>query len=146
MKVVVSLLLVVIIASSASINIFAQEARASQSRPRKVTSSQSRPTAKVLDSRTLQAAINSAKCGETIVLQAGTTYVAPQAQSFTLPYKPQCPVAESSFITITTSDLTNLPGTGTRVSPQNTPAMATIVTASSMPAIYINFKAHHYRF
>ena len=94
----------------------------------------------------LQAALRSAQCGDTIVLEAGATYVAPEQQSFVLANKPECPAAGTEFITITTSDLTNLPPSGTRVTPQNTPSMAKIVTASSYPAVYVNQLAHHYRF
>ncbi len=145
MRVVFGLLVIAGLAY-ASIGLFGQKARTPQTRPRTVNSNQGATATKVMDGRAFQAAINSAKCGETIVLQAGVTYVAPQGQAFTLPNKPQCPAVESSFITITTSDLTNLPSAGTRVSPQNATAMAKIVTASSAPAVYINFKAHQYRF
>lgn len=80
------------------------------------------------------------------MLEAGATYVAPPQQSFVLPNKPQCPATGTDFITITTSDETRLPPAGTRVTPENAPSMAKIVTASSMPAVYVKFYAHHYRF
>ncbi|MGH9961080.1 MAG: hypothetical protein ACREBC_28830, partial [Pyrinomonadaceae bacterium] len=89
---------------------FAQRPRGAvpQTRPRTVARSQAGTLTKVPANGDLQAALNSAKCGETIVVEAGATYVAPPQQSFILANKPQCPQTRAEFITITTSDLTNL--------------------------------------
>jgi hypothetical protein len=59
----------------------------------------------------LQAALNSAQCGDTIALQAGATFTG----SFTLPAKP---CDDQHWITIRTSTPdTGLPPEGTRVTP-----------------------------
>jgi hypothetical protein len=116
-----------------------------QTRPRTVARSEAGGVTKLPANANLQAALSAAKCDVTIVLEAGTSYVAPPQQSFILPNKSQCPAAGPDFITITTSDLAHLPP-GTRVKPENAPSMARIVTSSSMPAVYVNQLAHHYRF
>ena len=97
-----------------------------QSRPRTVSSNRSDPGVKILDGGGLQSALNSAKCGETITLQAGVTYETPKSQSFVLPYKPQCTSTDSSFITIVSSKLTDLPPEGVRVAPKNAVALSLI--------------------
>lgn len=117
-----------------------------QSRQRSVSSNRSDSAVKILDGAGLQAALNSAKCGETITLQAGVTYETPKGQSFVLPYRPQCASTDSSFITIISSNLRDLPAEGVRVAPKNAAGMPRLVTNSGMAVIYINQKSHHYRF
>src|SRR5687768_10766549 len=68
----------------------------------------------------LQTAITNAQPGDTIVLQAGATYIAPP-DGFTLPNK-----SGSSWIVIRTSNLAALPAEGTRVGPSHGAAMARI--------------------
>ena len=87
----------------------------------------------------LQTAINNAQPGDTIVLQAGTTFTGP----FTLPNKG----ASTQWIHIRSSGVANLPAPGNRVSPASAANMATIVGAG-MPVIAVNTQdgAHHYRF
>ena len=86
----------------------------------------------------LQAAINAASPGDTIVLQAGATYTTPP-NGFILPNK-----GGSSWIVIRTSNIQALPE-GTRVGPSNAPAMAKIVTTGVWPAIQTVPSSHHYR-
>jgi hypothetical protein len=88
----------------------------------------------------LQAALNSAQPGDTIVLQAGATYIAPP-DGFRLPEKPG-----SNWIVIRTSNLNGLPAAGARVSPSHAAAMAKIITTAVSPAVYTAPRAHHYRF
>jgi hypothetical protein len=88
----------------------------------------------------LQAAINTAQPGDTIVLQAGATYTTPP-DGFVLPDKPG-----SNWIVIRTSNLGALPASGTRVGPAHSAAMAKIMTAAVSPAVYMAPYAHHYRF
>ena len=58
----------------------------------------------------LQAAINSANFGDTIVLQAGASYTAPGQQvSYNLPLKSGGTGTAADYITITTSNLSALP-------------------------------------
>jgi len=83
----------------------------------------------------LQAAINNANPGDTIVLTAGATYTG----NYTLPAKG----ISRLYITIQTSALDKLP-TG-RVSPQDLPNMASLVSQSGGPIITADDYANHYR-
>lgn len=83
----------------------------------------------------LQAAINAAAPGDTIVLQAGATYTG----QFTLPVK-----YGTGFVTITSSRAASLPA-GQRVTPQSSVYMARVVSPSFAPAFAAAPGAHHYR-
>ena len=67
-----------------------------------------------------QAALDRAKSGDTIILQAGAKYIG----SFILPNKPG-----NNFITIQTSELAALPQDGTRVSPKDAALMPKILSS-----------------
>jgi hypothetical protein len=86
----------------------------------------------------LQAAIDAAQPGTTILLAAGTTY----SGSFVLRAK-----SGSSFITIRSSAPdSSLPGAGVRVSPQNAGALARVKGGvAGMPAFTTEAGTHHYR-
>jgi hypothetical protein len=86
----------------------------------------------------LQAAINAAQPGDTILLEAGATYMGP----FTLPVK-----AGAEYITIRTAvGDANLPA-DKRVTPAQASLMPKIVTpGSGQPALKTEAGAHHYRF
>src|SRR5437588_5344843 len=84
----------------------------------------------------LQAAINSAVPGDTIVLQAGATFTG----NFTLPNK-----VGTGWIYIQSSAYSSLPAPGTRVSPAQASLMPKIVTPNGSPAIAAAFGAHQYR-
>src|SRR5215210_3757042 len=82
----------------------------------------------------LQAAINSAAGGDTIVLEAGATYRGP----FTL-----TPKAGESFITIQSSRVAEITG---RVSPSQTSLLATLRSnIVAEPIIKTSAGAHHYK-
>jgi hypothetical protein len=86
----------------------------------------------------LQSAIDRAKAGDTIVLQAGAAFVG----SFTLPNK-----TGGEFITIQSSELAKLPKDGVRVSPNDAASMPKILSAGSgESAVKTAPNAHHYRF
>jgi hypothetical protein len=86
----------------------------------------------------LQAALNRAKAGDTIILEAGAKYVG----SFVLPEK-----AGSEFITIQSSELARLPKEGVRVSPKDAAFMPKILSSGKgEPAVKTALNAHHYRF
>ena len=87
----------------------------------------------------LQKAVDNAKPGDTIVLEAGATYKGP----LKLPNKPG-----SQWITIQSSALeSGLPRSGGRVTPAHAGAMPKIVTATNgEPALKTAAGAHHYRF
>lgn len=89
----------------------------------------------------LQAALNSAQFGDTIVLQAGATYNGP----FVLPHKPG---ANGAYITIRTSAPdSSLPPEGHRITPAYANVLPKIVsTGSNEPAIRAALRAQYYRF
>lgn len=85
----------------------------------------------------LQAAIDQAQPGDTIVLEAGAVYTAP----ITLPVK-----SGNDFITIQTSRVSELPE-GVRVSPSQSALFAKLQSSTnSEPIIKTKPGAHHYRF
>ncbi|HYE07846.1 MAG TPA: hypothetical protein VEL07_20180 [Planctomycetota bacterium] len=84
----------------------------------------------------LQAAIDAASPGDTIVLQAGATFTG----NFRLTAK-----SGSGWITIRTSDLAGLPAEGTRVTTAHAAAMARVRTANDIAAIRTVGAAHHWR-
>ncbi len=85
----------------------------------------------------LQAAINNAQPGDTIVLQAGATFTG----NFVLPDK-----SGSAYVTITSSgDRSRLPGDDTRIDPSYSPLLAKIQSPNSGPAIATAPFAHHYQ-
>lgn len=85
-----------------------------------------------------QAALDRAKSGDTIILQAGAKYVG----AFVLPNK-----TGNEFITIQSSELAKLPGDGTRVSPRDAPLMPKVLSSGDgESAVKTAPNAHHYRF
>lgn len=85
----------------------------------------------------LQAVLDAAQPGDTIQLEAGSTYTGP----FTLRYKPG-----SSWITIQSNHLgAGFPREGTRVDPDLADAMPKLVTRSGSVLVAAS-RAHHYRF
>lgn len=81
----------------------------------------------------LQGAIDKARGGDVLLLEAGATY-----QGVTLPHKP-----DAGWITIRTSTPDPVfPAPGTRVGPQHAHLMARIVGS---PAVAAAPRAHHYR-
>ncbi|MBA3767686.1 MAG: hypothetical protein H0W99_12010, partial [Acidobacteria bacterium] len=84
-----------------------------------------------------QAALNTAQAGDTIVLEAGASYIGP----FTLPAKP----ASTDYITIQSSAVAQLPA-GTRVSPANAALMPKLLSpGNNQPALYTAPFSHHYK-
>ncbi|HXG66233.1 MAG TPA: hypothetical protein VNO70_14115, partial [Blastocatellia bacterium] len=85
----------------------------------------------------LQAALNSARPGDTIFLEAGATYVG----NFRLPKK-----EGTDWITIRSAAADSaLPPPGSRVSPAHAPALPKIISPNSAPALATERGAHHYR-
>jgi Right handed beta helix region len=127
--------------------VIAQRARNAnvQVRPRQATAGQP-ATILVKRGGDLQAAIDQAQYGDSIVLEAGATYESPRGIPFTLPDKGPITRGDASYITIRTAKLEELPPEGTRVSPANAPAMATIVANAAPTAVQVRQNAHHYKF
>jgi hypothetical protein len=90
----------------------------------------------------LQGAIDDAKYGDVIVLDAGATYRGP----ITLRYK-EGASDSNQYITITTSNRNGIPAENQRVNPQaHAAAMPKIVGPNSTAAIATDAAAHHYKF
>lgn len=91
----------------------------------------------------LQTAIDRAKFGDTIVLEAGATFTGP----INLPYKGPGTNTDADYITIRTSNLSGIPPEGVRVRPaQHATAMPKIVSPRHSSAVTTAPQAHHYRF
>ena len=86
----------------------------------------------------LQAALDKAQLGDTIVLQAGATFTGP----FRLPNK----TTGSGWIYVVSSNLSKLPPSGTRVSPTNASNMPTLLAPKAQSALVTVANSHHYRF
>lgn len=84
----------------------------------------------------LQAAINAAQPGDTIVLDPGATYTG----NFVLPVK-----SGAAFITIRTAPTGGLPGDGMRVGPAHAPLLAKIRSNNSVASVRTAPGAHHWR-
>jgi hypothetical protein len=85
----------------------------------------------------LQAALNNAQAGDTIILDAGATFFGP----ITLPNK-----VGNQWITIESSALSSLPAPGQRVGPQDAAFMPQITAPAFAPALQTAPGAHNYRF
>ena len=84
----------------------------------------------------LQAAIDAAKPGDTIVLQAGAT--------FTGPYKLRAK-GGTAFITIQSAPNAALPPAGTRIMPAAAPMLAKIKSSTAGPAVRTDVGATYWR-
>lgn len=91
----------------------------------------------------LQAALKSARFGDTIVLQAGATFTGP----IILPFKVGGSGTDADYITIRTSDLGAIAQDGERIKPAlHARAMAKIVAPREKVAVGTEPRAHHYKF
>ena len=87
----------------------------------------------------LQAALDQAQPGDTILLQAGATFTG----NFVLPAKAD---GATSYITIrSAADLSTLPGPGVRMDPIYASQLAKLHSPNSAPALATAAYAHHYR-
>jgi hypothetical protein len=84
----------------------------------------------------LQAAIDRARPGDTLVLDAGAVYVG----NFRLPA-----VAGDSHITITTRPAAGLPGDGVRIAPAQASRLAKLRSPNRQPVLRTAAGAHHWR-
>ena len=85
----------------------------------------------------LQAALNAAEAGDTILLEAGATFVG----NFVLPAKPG-----SQYITIRSSAPDSLlPPAGARIGPSYAAYLPKLMSPNTMPALATAPGAHHYR-
>jgi hypothetical protein len=85
----------------------------------------------------LQAALDAAQPGDTIVLEPGATYIG----NFRLPVKDG-----NSYIVIRTAgDARRLPAPGTRISPAHAPLLAKLKSPNEFGALLTDPAAHHWR-
>jgi hypothetical protein len=84
----------------------------------------------------LQAALNNAQPGDTILLEPGAVFTG----NFVLPVKPG-----ASFITVATAPDPRHPAAGARVSPLHAPALARIQSGNTMAALATAAGAQHWR-
>ena len=106
-------------------------------RPRQ--SGQARPEVYLRAGQNLQSALDAARAGDTIVLEAGATFNGP----IVLPYKS----GTNDFITIRTSDLKGISTEGERIKPSlHARAMPKIVATPNKSALTTKPGAHHYKF
>jgi len=91
----------------------------------------------------LQAALEAARLGDTIILQAGATYDGP----FILRDKGKGKGTDADYITIRIDDLASIPKEGERVKPKvHSGSMPKISAPSQQAAIRAEPGAHHFRF
>ena len=88
-----------------------------------------------------EAALNNAKCGDTIILQAGATYLKATTGSFILHNKGVCSGTDADYITIQTS--ATLPEG--RLDPKKSGASLAKIRNTSNWAIQQEVNAHHYK-
>ena len=97
----------------------------------------------------LQAALDVANCGDTIVLQAGESYIASLLeQPFLAKAKGACTGTNSDFITIRGSNVGALPASLRDLSLSQISALSLpkLITKVSTPALEFEAGSHHYRF
>ena len=112
-------------------------------RPRRVSGAGSQATITVRAGEDLQAAIDEAQFGDTIVVEAGATYTGP----LHLRDKGVGTGHDADYITIRTSDLTGIAREGERVNPsQQARSMPRIVSPNEQAAVNTEPQAHHYKF
>ena len=85
----------------------------------------------------MQAAVNQAQLGDTIILEAGGTYMGP----ITLPKKDG-----DTYLTIRTSNLPGISKEGERINPSQAGAMPKILSPANDSAVRTADQAHHYKF
>ena len=85
----------------------------------------------------LQAALNSSHCGDTIVVAAGASFITSADQGFIFPAKngAQCVGTAADTITVMSSNVTSLPAAGGRVSLADAANMPKLVTTGPTPAM-----------
>ena len=128
---------VLIVATLSSVALLFCLALVMAQRPRQV-----RPVGRDLYLRAgqnLQAALETARFGDTIILEAGATFKGP----IVLPYK----AGTGDYITIRTSDLSGISNEGERIQPsQHARAMPKIIAPPDKAALTTKSGAHHYKF
>ncbi len=107
----------------------------SQDRPRSFLRSGSVIT--VAANGNLQQALNDARCGDTILIEASATFLAAGDAGFMFPAKTGAPCngTAADTITVSTTNVDRLPATGGRVGINDAVNMPKLVTAGPSPAV-----------
>jgi hypothetical protein len=112
-------------------------------RPRRVSVAGSRATITVRAGENLQAAIDEAHYGDTVIVEAGATYLGP----LRLRDKGTGSGNDADYVTIRTSDLAGISREGERINPaKQARSMPKIVSPNEQGAISTDPQAHHYKF
>jgi hypothetical protein len=112
-------------------------------RPRRVVGAGTQATITVHAGEDLQAAIDDARYGDIIVLEAGATFVGP----LRLRNKGAGTHSDADYITIRTSDLAGISRDGERINPaQHARSMPKIVSPNEQAAVNADEQANHYKF
>lgn len=112
-------------------------------RPRRAATAADAHTINVRAGGDLQAALDAARFGDTVVLEAGATY----AGVLRLPFKGAGTGTDADYITVRTSDLAGIPAEGARVQPEtHARSMPKILAPDNGAAVATAPQAHHYRF
>jgi hypothetical protein len=118
-------------------------ALAGSQRPVRVLGTGTQATITVRLGDNLQAAIDEAHYGDTVVLEAGATFVGP----LHLRNKGAGSGGDADFITIRTSDLSGISREGERINPPlQARSMPKIVSPNQQAAVTSDPQAHHYKF
>jgi len=112
-------------------------------RPRRTAGPASQGTITVRAGEDLQAAVDDAKFGDTIILEAGATFTGP----LRLKDKGSSSGGDADYITIRTSDLAGISREGERINPtQHARSMPKIVSPNEQASVSTEPQAHHYKF
>jgi hypothetical protein len=113
-------------------------------RPRRIAGASTQATTITVHAgENLQAALDEAHYGDTVVLEAGATFVGP----LRLRDKGAGSGSDADYITIRTSDLAGISREGDRVNPaQHARSMPKLVSPNEQAAVNTDPQAHHYKF
>jgi hypothetical protein len=119
-------------------------------RPRRVTEDTTTKasragTIRVAAGGDFQRALNSAHCGDTIILEAGAHY-SPVGDSFILPKKDRCTGTDADYITIQTSNLGGIAAAGDRIDPAKHAAAMPRLVGNRHSVLTAAPGAHHFKF
>ncbi len=128
---------------------FAQRRRVDSSeqvRPRRAMATQG-PTSgnRVGAGGDFQRALDSARCGDTIILEAGAKY-SPAGDSFVLPRKDRCTGTDTDYITIKTSNPGGIAADGERIDPAKHAAAMPKLVGNRHSVLTASPGAHRFKF
>ncbi len=153
-RVAVALLAVITVLGGFLLYTFAQRRAVEsqqQQRPRRISESPSTAavqagTIRVAAGGDFQRALDSARCGGTIILEAGAIY-RPSGDGFVLPRKEPCSGTDADYITIQTSNLAGIAPPGQRIDPKvHAAAMPKLIGSNGNFVLSASPGAHYFKF